>query len=147
MDPTPVPSQHPPSGRVTDVTRDSSVKVTRPTATSTTGVTRQHLSESVTALTVPRGSVLCSLGPSCASHPTGLELDRSANRGSTLAAMEGKANLGNPGTITYLFELGTYEFEGCEDGISVAGDGDDPLRARAIADVDLRARLKDNKQT
>lgn len=78
--PLPLPPPLPPSGRVTDVTRDSSVKVTRPTATSTTAVTRQHLSEFMTVLTLPRGSVFYSLFTS-ASLPMGDDLDRSANRG------------------------------------------------------------------
>ena len=44
--------------------------------------------------------------------------------------------------MQYLFKLLADHGEGFVDGVDVAGDGHDPLRARAVRDVDLGCTLK-----
>ena len=46
--------------------------------------------------------------------------------------------------LTHLFEFVADEGERLVDGVRGARDGDDPLRTRAVADVDLGAALKED---
>ena len=46
-------------------------------------------------------------------------------------------------SLTHLFEFVADEGERLVDGVRGARDGDDPLRTRAVADVDLGAALKE----
>ena len=47
---------------------------------------------------------------------------------------------------THLFEFLTDQRERLEDGIGGSGDGDNPLGAGAIGDVDLGAALRTGKR-